>query len=190
MDTAIWISIGVVVLLLVLLALYLWVSYTSLVTLRTRVDEAWRDIAEQQRLRAELVPRLVESVQQYATHDRPALDAVISARAETLAATGPADATVAEQHMQQALRSVYAAAGTYPPLQSSADFLQLQGELAESEERIQASRRFYNGGVREFNTKRRGFPTRLFTRRPGFGEREFFETSAVGAVAEPPRIQF
>jgi LemA protein len=190
MDTAIWISVGVVVLLLVLLGLYLWVSYTSFVTLRTRVDEAWRDIAEQQRLRAELVPRLVESVRQYAPEDRPVFEAVQRAREETLSAAGPSDATVAESHMQQALRSVSTAAGTYPPLQSSTDYLQLQGELAESEERIQASRRFYNGGVREFNAKRRVFPSRLFANRAGFGEREFFETSAAGASAEPPRIQF
>ena len=79
MDTAIWISIAVVAVLVVLLALYLWVSYNSLVTLRARVDEAWRDITTQLRQRAELVPRLVESVQQYATDDRPVFDAVTSA---------------------------------------------------------------------------------------------------------------
>lgn len=190
MGTAVWISILVVVVLIVLLALYLWVSYNSLVTLRARVDEAWRDITAQMQRRAELVPRLVEAVQGYSSHDKPALESVESARAETLAASTPGEATVAESHMQQALQSVFSAASSFPQLTANPSFLQLQGDLGDVEEKIQASRRFYNGGVREFNTKRQVIPNSLFARRPGFGQREFFESGDVAARAQPPRIQF
>ncbi|WP_375386936.1 LemA family protein [uncultured Amnibacterium sp.] len=190
MQTAVWVSIAVVVVLLVLLALYLWVARNSLVTLRVRVDEAWRDITVQLQRRADLIPGLVGAVRQYAAHETVVFEAVAGARAESLAAASPGDATVAENHLQQALRSVFSAAEAYPPLQASPEFLQLQGEIADTEERIRASRRFYNGGVREFNTKIQVFPNTLFARRLGFEQREFFETSDAASVAEPPRIQF
>ena len=190
MGTAVWISIAVVVLLIVLLALYLWVSYNALVTLRARVDEAWVDITQQLQRRAELVPRLSESVRGYAAHEAAVFDSVTTARNESASATTPAEASVAEVHMQQALRSVLGIATAFPKLQSSPDFLQLQSDLGETEERIQASRRFYNGGVREFNTRIQVFPNTLFARRLGFRGREFFETGDIVAVAQPPRIQF
>ena len=190
MGTATWISIAVVVLLVVLLALYLWVTYNSLVTLRVRVEEAWKDITAQLGQRAELIPNLTEAVRGYAPHDRTAFDAVEKARAESLAASTPAEASTAESHMQQALRSVFAVAEAYPKLQASPDFLQLQGDVADAEDRIQASRRFYNGGVREFNTRIQVFPNNLFARRLGFGRREFFEVGDLAAVSQPPRVQF
>lgn len=190
MGTAVWISILVVVVLIVLLALYLWVAYNSLVTLRARVDEAWRDIAQQMQRRAELVPGLVRTVQQYASHDKAAVDAVESARAETLAASTPGQATVAENHMQQSLKGMFEVASAYPKLTASPDFLRLQSDLGEVEEKIQASRRFYNGGVREFNNKVQVIPNSLFARRPGFGQREFFESADVARTAQPPKIQF
>ena len=190
MEPAVWIAIGVVALLIVLLGLYLWVTRNALVTLRARVDEAWNDITLQQRRRAELVPRLVDTVRGRAAHEQVAFDALDRARDETLAASGPADATIAEQHLQQALRSVFTVAETFPQLQSSPDFLQLQSEIVDTQDKIQGSRRFYNGGVREFNTKIQVFPNRLFARRLGFGQREFFETSDVAAISEPPRVQF
>ena len=112
------------------------------------------------------------------------------ARAETLSATGPAEAGVAEGHMQQALRSLFAVAEAYPQLQASQNFLQLQQSIVDTEDKIQASRRFYNGGVRELNTKIRVFPNTLFVRALGFTERDFFEVPDSAAVAEPPRVQF
>ncbi|MGT2425010.1 LemA family protein [Amnibacterium kyonggiense] len=190
MQTGAWIAIGVIVLLIVLLALYLWVTYNSLVTLRARVDEAWRDIVAQLQRRAELVPTLTGAVQGYADHEKTVFEAVDRARAESLAAATPADASAAESHMQQALRSVFAVAEAFPQLQASPDFLQLQGDIADTEDRIQGSRRFYNGGVREFNTKVQVLPSKLFARRPGFGPREFFEAGDATAVAQPPRVQF
>jgi LemA protein len=92
--------------------------------------------------------------------------------------------------MQSALRSVFAVAEAYPQLQASQNFLQLQGELVDTEDKVQASRRFYNGGVRELNTKVKQFPNTLFVRNLGFTERDFFEVADGAAIAEPPRVQF
>jgi len=186
----IWIVLGIIVLLVVIIGGYLWSTYNSLVTLNVRVDEAWSDITVQLKRRADLIPNLIESVKGYATHESTVFENVTKARAETLAVTGPADAAVAENHMQSALKSIFAVAEAYPQLQASQNFLQLQGELVDTEDKIQASRRFYNGGVRELNTKIKIFPNTLFARNLGFTEREFFEVTDSAAIAEPPRVQF
>jgi LemA protein len=115
---------------------------------------------------------------------------VTKARAETLSASGPAEASVAENHIQSALKSIFAVAEAYPQLQASQNFLRLQSDLVDTEDKIQAARRFYNGGVREFNTKIRVFPNNIFARRLGFTAREFFEVADANAIAEPPRVQF
>jgi LemA protein len=175
---------------LVLLIGYVWITYNSLVTLRVRVDEAWSDITVQLKRRADLIPSLVETVKGYAAHEKGVFEDVTKARAETISAQGPAEASVAENHMQQALKSIFAVAEAYPQLQASQNFLQLQGELVDTENKIQASRRFYNGGVREYNTKIQVFPNTLFARGMGFTEREFFEVDDVASISEPTRIQF
>jgi LemA protein len=190
MDWGLLIPIVVLVALIVIFAVYLWATYHSLVTLKTRVDEAWSDITAQVQRRAELVPTIVATVQGYATHEQGVFDTVARARAETLSASTPAEATVAENHLQRALKSVFGVAEAYPQLQASTGFLQLQSELVDTEDRIQASRRFYNGGVREFNTKLQVFPNRMFARRLGFSRRDFFEVADSAAIAQPPRIQF
>jgi len=184
------IIIGVIVLLVVIIGIYLWSTYNGLVTLKVRVDEAWSDITVQLKRRADLIPNLVESVKGYAAHERGVFESVTKARAETLAVQTPADAAVAEGHMQSALKSIFAVAEAYPQLQASQNYLQLQGELVDTEDKIQASRRFYNGGVRELNTRVKLFPNTLFVRGLGFTEREFFEVSDAAAIAEPPRVQF
>ncbi len=184
------IVIGVIVLLVVIVGIYLWSTYNSLVTLNVRVDEAWSDITVQLKRRADLLPNLIEAVKGYAAHEKAVFENVTKARAETLAAQGPADAAAAENHMQQALKSIFAVAEAYPQLQASQNFLQLQGEIVDTEDKIQASRRFYNGGVRELNTKIKVFPNTLFVRGLGFTEREFFEVTDSAAIAEPPRVQF
>jgi LemA protein len=180
----------VVVALVVILGIYLWATYNSLVTLNVRVDEAWSDITVQLKRRADLIPNVIDSVKGYAAHERQVFEQVTRARAETLTAQGPAEASVAEDHMQKALKSIFAVAEAYPQLQASQNFLQLQGELVDSEDRIQGARRFYNGGVREMNTKVKVFPNTLFSRRLGFSEREFFEVGDLAAISEPPRVQF
>lgn len=184
------IVIGVIVLLVVIIGIYLWSTYNSLVTLNVRVDEAWSDITVQLKRRADLLPNLIESVKGYAAHESAVFENVTKARAETLSVQTPADAAVAENHMQSALKSIFAVAEAYPQLQASQNYLQLQGELVDTEDKIQASRRFYNGGVRELNTKVKVFPNTLFVRGLGFTEREFFEVSDSAAIAEPPRVQF
>ncbi|MCU1439086.1 MAG: LemA family protein [Rhodoglobus sp.] len=184
------IVIGVIVLLVVIVGIYLWTTYNSLVTLNVRVDEAWSDITVQLKRRADLIPNLIESVKGYAAHEKAVFENVTKARAETLSAQGPADAAVAENHMQTALKSIFAVAEAYPQLQANQNYLQLQGELVDTEDKIQASRRFYNGGVRELNTKIKVFPNTLFVRGLGFTEREFFEVTDSAAIAEPPRVQF
>jgi LemA protein len=189
MDTTI-IVIGVIVLILVIIGIYLWSTYNSLVTLNVRVDEAWSDITVQLKRRADLIPNLIETVKGYAAHERGVFESVTKARAETLSAQGPAEASVAENHMQSALKSIFAVAEAYPQLQASQNFLQLQGELVDTEDKIQASRRFYNGGVRELNTKIKIFPNNIFAKSLGFTAREFFEVADSAAIAEPPRVQF
>ena len=184
------ILVGVLVLLVVIVGIYLWSTYNSLVTLGVRVDEAWSDITVQLKRRADLIPNIIEAVKGYAAHEKQVFENVTRARAETLTATTPVEASAAENHMQQALKSVFAVAEAYPQLQASQNFLQLQSELVDTEDKIQASRRFYNGGVRDLNTKIKVFPNTLFVRGLGFTERDFFEVDEPAAIAEPPRVQF
>ncbi|WP_207453622.1 LemA family protein [Herbiconiux sp. SYSU D00978] len=184
------IVVGVVVLIAAIIGIYFWATYNSLVTLNARVDEAWSDITVQLKRRADLIPNLIETVKGYAQHERQVFDSVTRARAESLSASSPRDASVAEAHVQQALRSVFAVAENYPQLQASQNFLHLQSELVDTEDKVQAARRFYNGGVREFNTKVQVFPNSLFSKRLGFSQRDFFEVEAPAAIAEPPRVQF
>jgi LemA protein len=185
-----WIIVGIIVLLLVVIGIYLWATYNSLVTLNVRVDEAWSDITVQLKRRADLIPNLIETVKGYASHERAVFENVTKARAETISAQTPAEASAAENHFQAALKSIFAVAEAYPQLQANQNFLQLQAELVDTEDKIQASRRFYNGGVRELNTKIKVFPNTLFVRGLGFSEREFFEVDEPAAIAEPPRVQF
>jgi LemA protein len=184
------ILIVIVVVLLVIVGIYLWATYNALVTLNVRVDEAWSDITVQLKRRADLIPNLIESVKGYASHERGVFEAVTKARAETVSAQGPAEAAVAEGHMQAALKSIFAVAEAYPQLLASQNFLQLQGELVDTEDKIQASRRFYNGGVREFNTKIKVFPNNMWAKNLGFGERAFFDVADAASIQEPPRVQF
>jgi LemA protein len=185
-----WIIIGIIVLLLVVIGIYLWATYNSLVTLNVRVDEAWSDITVQLKRRADLIPNLIETVKGYAAHEKQVFENVTKARAATISAQTPAEASAAENQFQAALKSIFAVAEAYPQLQANQNFLQLQAELVDTEDKIQASRRFYNGGVRELNTKIKVFPNTLFVRGLGFKEREFFEVDEPAAIAEPPRVQF
>jgi LemA protein len=182
--------LGIVVVLAVIVGIYLWATYNSLVTLNVRVEEAWSDITVQLKRRADLIPNLIETVKGYASHERGVFEAVTKARAETLTAATPAAAAEAEGHMQTALKSIFAVAEAYPQLHASENFLQLQSELVDTEDKIQAARRFYNGGVREFNTKILSFPNNMWANKLKFDKRDFFDVADAAAIAEPPRIQF
>ena len=180
----------IVVGVILLVGIYLWATYNSLVQLNVRVDEAWSGITVQLKRRADLIPNLIETVKGYASHEKAVFENVTRARAETLSAGGPGEAGIAEGHLQQALRSLFAVAEAYPQLQASTNFLQVQQALVDTEDKVQAARRFYNGGVRELNTKIKVFPNNLFAKGLGFSEREFFEVADSSAISEPPRVQF
>lgn len=190
MGSAVWVPIAVIVLLIVITGIYLWSTYNSLVTLKVRVDEAWSDITVQLKRRADLIPNLINTVKGYAAHESGVFEAVTKARAETISAQTPVEASAAENHMQQALKSIFAVSEAYPQLQASKNFLDLQSELVDTEDKIQAARRFYNGGVREFNTKIRVFPNNMWAKRLGFSQADFFEVADTASIAEPPRVQF
>ena len=189
MDIAIWVVLGVVV----IAGIFLWSTYNALVTLNVRVDEAWSDITVQLKRRADLIPNLIETVKGYASHEREVFENVTKARAATIspeAMAHPAAAAVAEEGFHAAIKSLFAVAEAYPALQASQNFLGLQAELTDTEDKIMAARRFYNGGVRELNTKIKQFPQVLFVRSLGFKEREFFEVADLGAISEPPAVKF
>jgi len=189
MDFAIWIVLGVVA----LVGIYLWATYNGLVTLKVRVDEAWSDITVQLKRRADLIPNLIETVRGYATHEKEVFESVTRARAATIspeALSHPAQAAAAEGALQGALKSLFAVSEAYPQLVASTNFLELQRELTDTEDKVMASRRFFNGGVRELNIKVSQFPTNLFAKSLGFTSREFFEVADPAAIQEPPQVSF
>lgn len=171
--TAVWIILGIIV----LLALILWGAYNSLVTLRVRVDEAWSDITVQLKRRLDLIPNLVETVKGYAKHESGVFDAVTKARANALNAKGVKETAVTDNQFEGALKSMFAVAEAYPDLKANQNFIELQQELVDTEDKIQASRRFYNGGVRDLNTKIQTFPSNIIANIFSFKGRDFFELS-------------
>jgi LemA protein len=168
--------IGIVAaVLVVVLVIFLWVTYNGLVTLRNRVEEAWSDITVQLKRRLDLIPNLVDSVKGYAKHEREVFENVTKARAATLDAKGVKETAAAENQFEAALKSLFAVSEAYPQLRASENFQQLQAELVDTEDKIQASRRFYNGGVRDLNTRIELFPNNIFAGMFGFQKKEFFE---------------
>lgn len=171
MNVVIWVVVGVVVLILIAL----WAIYNSLIKLKIRVDEAWSDITVQLKRRLDLIPNLIETVKGYAKHESGVFTAVTEARANALNAKGVKETAKAENQFEGALKSLFAVAESYPDLKASQNFSELQQELVDTEDKIQASRRFYNGGVRDLNTKIQTFPSNLIAGMFGFKNREFFE---------------
>lgn len=189
--TALIIIIVVVVLVVVVLA----AMYNGLVRLNVRADEAWSDITVQLKRRADLIPNLVETVKGYAAHESGVFEQVTAARAATVnaAGQGPAAVAKAEGDFQQTMKSLFAVAENYPDLKANQNFLDLQAQLTDTEDKIQASRRFYNGVVRDFNTKRKVFPTSIFANMLGFKtDKEFFEVDETEAatIQNPVNVKF
>jgi len=184
--TGLWIALGIIA----VLGIFLWVTYNGLVTLKIRVDEAWGDITVQLKRRLDLIPNLVNSVKGYAAHESGVFEKVTEARANALNAKGVQETAKAENQFEDALKSLFAVAEAYPDLKANQNFLQLQQELVDTEDKIQASRRFYNGGVRDLNTKIKLFPNTLFAGMLGFKEREFFEVEDMASVSQPVNVQF
>jgi LemA protein len=184
------IVIGVIVLVIIggLIAIY-----NSLVTLNIRTEEAWSDITVQLKRRLDLIPNLVETVKGYAAHESGVFQKVTEARANALSATGVADTAKAENMFEQTLKSLFAVAEAYPDLKANENFKHLQEELVDTEDKIQASRRFYNGMVRDFNTMRKKFPNNLVAGILGFRtDKEFFELeeAELAAASQPVDVKF
>ena len=166
--------------------------YNSLVRAKVRVDEAWSDITVQMKRRFDLIPNLIETVKGYAKHERTVFEKVTEARAKTLGAQTVGEVSQAEGDFQKALKSLFAVAEAYPQLRATENFQKLQDEVTDTEDKIQAARRFYNGGVRDLNTKIQTFPINIFAGLFSFKLREFFEVGEGEAVAvsEPVKVSF
>lgn len=182
----------IILAIVVLLAIYLIATYNGLVKLNVRVDEAWSDITVQLKRRYDLIPNLVNTVKGYAQHESGVFEKVTEARANALNAQGPAEAAKAENALAGTLKSLFAVAEAYPDLKASQNFQDLQAELVDTEDKIQASRRFYNGSARDLNIKIKVFPNTLFASSLGFKEREFFEVdeSQQAVIQNPTEVKF
>lgn len=183
--------VGIVI--VVLIVAVLAGMYNKLVSLNQQASEAWSDITVQLKRRYDLIPNLVSTVKGYATHEKTVFEDVTKARSNALNAQGVEETAKAEGDFQKTLKSLFAVAEAYPDLKASDNFKELQAELTDTEDKIQASRRFYNGVVRDFNIKRKTFPTNLFASILGFRQdKEFFELdeAQAAAAAEPVEVKF
>jgi LemA protein len=179
----------VVVLVLVLLALFVGVTYNSLIRRRNEVDNAWSQIDVQLKRRLDLIPNLIETVKGYAAHEKTALEAVIAARNTGMAASSDPHAQAsADNAMTGALRQLFALSEDYPDLKANQGFVSLQEELANTESRIAYARQFYGDTVSTYNTAIQKFPNVVFAGMLGFSEREFFEAEDAARVV--PEVKF
>lgn len=179
------------ILLIVIGVLVLWLvgSFNSLVRFRNRAQEAWADIEVQLKRRYDLIPNLVETVKGYAQHENAAFENVTKARAQALGAQSMQEKESADNAVSSALKSIFAIAEAYPQLRAVESFTKLQDELADTENKIQAARRFYNTNVRDLNTKIEVFPTNIMAGAFGFTKMEFFGNLS-DAEREPVKVSF
>ena len=186
-------AIIILVVVLVVLVAAFWSTYNSLVRLNERVNEAWSDITVQLKYRADLLPNLVETVKGYAKHEKEVFENVTAARSAAMGAKSVKSAAKAENDMTSALSRIFAIAESYPELKANTNFQKLQEQLADVEDKIQASRRFYNSGAKELNTKIKSFPTNLINSIIGhFQVREYFEVAETerSRIANAPEVKF
>jgi LemA protein len=187
MSTTGWIVLGVIV----VLVLWIITIYNGLVAMRQRVGQAFADIDVQLKQRHDLIPNLVETVKGYAAHERGTLEEVVKARNSAMTAQGPAQQAAAENQLSGALRQLFALSEAYPDLKANQNFQQLQAELSDIENKIAASRRFFNSAVQEYNTGIQQFPAALFAATFGFTQRTFFDVGEERAVVEKaPEVKF
>lgn len=186
-------AVIIIVVVVVLVVGFLAAMYNALVRLNQQSDEAWSDITVQLKRRYDLIPNLVNTVKGYAAHEKGVFENVTKARAEALSANGVAETAKADNQFQQALKSLFAVAEAYPDLKASQNFQELQAEITDTEDKIQASRRFYNGVVRDFNTKRKTFPTNIFAGILGFNkDKEFYnvDEGETATIQNPVEVKF
>jgi len=175
----------------VLAILILWVvfAYNRLITLRNRSKEAWSDIDVQLKRRHDLIPNLVESVKGYASHERELFEKVTEARSRAMGAQGVQEKAQAENALSATLKTLFAVSENYPQLRAAENFLELQRELTDTEDKIQAARRFYNGNARDMSIKLESFPSSIVGKIGNFKPFELFELEEP-AAKEPPKVQF
>jgi LemA protein len=186
-------SSSAIILLAVIVVVVLWAIsvYNGLVSMRQRVNEAFADVDVQLRQRHDLIPNLVETVKGHAAHERGTLDEVVKARNAAVAAQGPAQQAAAENMLSGALRQLFALSEAYPDLKANAEFLQLQAELTDLENKIAAARRFFNNAVQEYNTGIQRFPAALFAASFGFAPKDFFDLGEDRkTLGEAPQVNF
>lgn len=179
----------VLIAIVVIIALWLIAVYNGLIRLKNQTDEAWSDINVQLKRRYDLIPNLVETVKGYATHEQSVLENVTRARNLAMNASGTEAKAEAENALSETLKSLFAVSENYPQLRASENFAKLQDELSDTENKIQAARRFYNGNVRDLNIKIQVFPTNLFAQQLGFKTRDFFEVTDA-TQKEVVKVQF
>lgn len=183
-------SIWIIVAVIVVLAVVAIVLYNSLVTTRLRVEEAWSDITVQLKRRLDLIPNLINTVKGYATHEKEVFERVTEARANALNAQGVKQTAQAENMFEDALKSLFAVSENYPQLRATENFQQLQAELTDTEDKIMASRRFYNSAARELNIKIDSFPSSIIAGMFNFKKRDFFEVADQALVEKPVEAKF
>ncbi len=179
--TILWIILAIIILWLIL-------AYNRLIALKNRAKEAWADIDVQLRRRYDLIPNLVETVKGYATHEKELFEKVTEARTKAMGAKTMKEHSEAENFLSGTLKTLFAVAENYPKLRASENFLELQKELRDTEDKIQAARRFYNGNVRDLNIKIESFPVNIVAQIFRFKKRDFFEIE--GIAREPVKVKF
>ncbi len=186
--TAIWVFVGIVVLVLV----FVVGLYNKLVVLRKRSEEAWSDINVQLKRRYDLIPNLIETVKGFASHEKEVFTKVTEARAKAMSAQDPKEKADAENMLSSTLKSLFAVSESYPDIKSSKNFLELQRELRDTEDKILSSRRFYNSVVRDYNIAITKFPALLIANSLGFEKKDFFELDEkeLEAVKKAPEVKF
>lgn len=172
--------------MIITLVTWLIAAYNHFVQLRNRVKEAWSDIEVQMKRRYDLIPNLLETVKGYAAHEKDVFEKVTQARAAAIGAQSIQEHAKAENMLSGALKSLFAVAEAYPQLRANENFLELQRELTDTEDKIQAARRFYNGNVRDMNTLIESFPSNLVAKLFNFAAQEFFELEESESVARSP----
>src|SRR5665213_239270 len=187
-------TILIVVAVVVVVAIIAVIAiYNGLVRLNQRVNEAWSDITVQLKRRYDLIPNLVTTVKGYAKHEKTVFEDVTKARTNALSANGVKETAKAENQFQQTMKSLFAVAEAYPDLKASDNFKELQAELTDTEDKIQAARRFYNNEVKDFNTKRQTFPTNIFASMLNYSkDKDYFEVDGAEgqAINNPVQVDF
>ncbi|MDO4987221.1 MAG: LemA family protein [Candidatus Saccharibacteria bacterium] len=185
----IWLIVVLCVALVIIV--FIWGSYNSLVKLNERVEEAWSDITVQLKRRADLIPNLVETVKGYAKHETDAIKQVSEARAKMMGARSVQQTAEADKSFMGALSRIMAVSESYPELKADKNFQKLQEDLTDTEDKLQASRRFYNAGVKELNTKIKLFPINLFNGF-GFKKRAYYEVDEAekAKINDAPEVKF